>query len=131
MIILLVFAFIAGFITILSPCILSIAPILLATSAEKTRSKPLGIITGLILSFSFFTLATTAIVQATGISPDIFRYVALSIIILFGLTMVIPSFENIFTILTARLARIGGAIEEHASAAKSSEKQSIIKPKLI
>jgi cytochrome c biogenesis protein CcdA/thiol-disulfide isomerase/thioredoxin len=122
MFILLIFAFIAGFITILSPCILSIAPILLATSTESSRYKPLGIITGLIISFSFFTLAMTAIVQATGISPDIFRYIALGIIILFGLTMIIPFFENKFTILTARIARIGSAIEEHVTHSSSPVK---------
>jgi cytochrome c biogenesis protein CcdA/thiol-disulfide isomerase/thioredoxin len=109
----------AGFITILSPCILSIAPILLAASTQGTRYKPFGIITGLIISFSFFTLATTAIVQATGISPDIFRYIALGIIILFGLTMVIPFLENKFTIFMADVARLGTAIEQQASQVKA------------
>ena len=114
MIILLIFAFFAGFITILSPCILSIAPILLAASAEESRYKPLGIIAGLIISFSFFTLSLTAIVQATGISPDIFRSIALGMIIFFGLTMIIPFFENTFALFTAYIARIGSTIQEHA-----------------
>ena len=114
MIILLIFAFFAGFITILSPCILSIAPILLAASAEESRYKPLGIIAGLIISFSFFTLSLTAIVQATGISPDIFRSIALGMIIFFGLTMIIPFFENTFALFTAYIARIGSSLQEHA-----------------
>lgn len=119
MVILLIFAFIAGFITILSPCILSIAPILFATGTEKTRYKPLGIITGLIISFSFFTLSMTAIVQATGISPDIFRSIALGIVILFGFTMIIPAFENIFVTITTRIAHIGSTIQEHATYVKT------------
>jgi cytochrome c biogenesis protein CcdA/thiol-disulfide isomerase/thioredoxin len=119
MILLIAFAFLAGFITILSPCILSIAPILLAAGTEQSRYKPLGIITGLIISFSFFTLSLTAIVQATGISPDIFRYIALCIIILFGLTMIIPAFENAFNLLTARIAHVGSTIQEHATLIKT------------
>lgn len=119
MIILLIFAFFAGFITILSPCILSIAPILLAASAEESHYKPLGIIAGLIISFSFFTLSLTAIVQATGISPDIFRSIALGIIIFFGLTMIIPFFENTFALFTARIAHIGSSIQEHAITIKT------------
>lgn len=112
MIILLVFAFIAGFITILSPCILSIAPILLGTSTQETHHKSLGIITGFVTSFSFFTLAMTAIVAATGISPDIFRYIALTIIIFFGLTMVIPWLEDKFTAMTGFITQIGSSIEQ-------------------
>jgi len=119
MIILIAFAFLAGFITILSPCILSIAPILLATSTEQNYYKPLGIITGLIISFTFFTLSLTAFVQATGISPDIFRYIAFGILIFFGLTMIIPFLENKFALLTARIARLGSTIQEHASSVKT------------
>lgn len=118
MFLLLLFAFLAGCITILSPCILSIAPILLATGTEQSHYKPIGIITGLIISFSFFTLCFTAIIQATGISPDIFRYIALSTIIFFGLTMIIPSFENIFERLTAQITHLGTAIEKQATSIK-------------
>ena len=109
----------AGFITILSPCILSIAPILLATGAQETRYKPLGVIAGLIISFSFFTLSMTAIVQVTGVSPDIFRSIALGVIILFGLTMIIPFFENKFALITSHIAHIGSSIEKQATIIKT------------
>lgn len=99
----------------LSPCILSIAPILLAANAEQSRSKPLGIIIGLVFSFSFFTLSLTTIVRATGITPDIFRYAALGMIIFFGLTMLIPAFENAFNILTAGIARVGNSIQRQST----------------
>lgn len=115
---LLVFAFIAGFITILSPCILSIAPILLTAGTGQSRYKPLGIIVGIIISFSFFTLALSAIIHATGISPDIFRNMALTIIIFFGLTMVIPSLGNAFTQITARITPLGNELEKQSSTIK-------------
>src|SRR3990172_735283 len=111
MFLLILFAFLAGFVTILSPCILSIAPILLTAGANHNHHKPLGIITGLIISFSFFTLALSAIVQATGISPDIFRYIALCVIIFFGLTMIVPSFENAFIAVTGQIARLGSIVQ--------------------
>jgi cytochrome c biogenesis protein CcdA/thiol-disulfide isomerase/thioredoxin len=115
MIVLLGFAFLAGLVTILSPCILSIAPILLTAGANHNHHKPLGIITGLIISFSFFTLSFASIVKATGISPDIFRYFALGIIIFFGLTMIIPAFENAFSRVTGRIAQIGILVQEGAT----------------
>ena len=89
MLLLIIFAFLAGIVTILSPCILSIAPILLTAGSNGNHKKPLGIVVGLIVSFSFFTLTLSSIVQATGISPDIFRYVAIGVIIFFGLTMIV------------------------------------------
>ena len=119
MILLLTFAFIAGFITILSPCILSIAPILLASSADRGYSKPFGIIIGLIISFSFFTLSLTAIVQATGVSPDIFRYSAILIIIFFGLTMIFPALENMITIATARITQLGSFVQNQSTTIKT------------
>ena len=115
---LLFFSFIAGFITISSPCILSIAPILLATGINQNYYKPLGIITGLILSFSFFTLTMATIVKATGISPDIFRYVALFIIIFFGLTMIIPFFEAMLTKALQRIVQWGSFLEYYATTFK-------------
>ena len=119
MITLLIFAFIAGFITIFSPCILSIAPILLTANTEHNYQKPLGIITGLIISFSFFTLSMNTIVQITGISPDIFRYIAIVIIIFFGLTMIIPTLGNIFTTLTSSIVRIGSRLEQQSTYVKT------------
>lgn len=116
MIILLAFAFLAGFVTIFSPCILSIAPILFTAGSNGNHKKPLGIVTGLIISFSFFTLTLSTIVQATGISPDVFRYVAVAVIIFFGLTMIVPSLEHAFTRLTQWIARAGNFVQEHSIA---------------
>jgi cytochrome c biogenesis protein CcdA/thiol-disulfide isomerase/thioredoxin len=114
MFLLIVFAFLAGVVTILSPCILSIAPILLAAGTNHNHKKPLGIIIGLIISFSFFTLTLSGIIQATGISPDIFRYIALGIIIFFGLIMIIPPLEDSFAVLTQHIARIGNIVQERS-----------------
>lgn len=116
MLLLIIFSFLAGFVTIFSPCILSIAPILFTAGSNGNHKKPIGIVIGLIISFSFFTLTLSSIVQATGISPDIFRYVAIGIIIFFGLTMVLPSFEHAFTSLTQQIARAGTFVQEHSIA---------------
>lgn len=79
------FAFLAGIVTILSPCILPVTPIVLASSAGK--QKPLWIIAGFVISFTFFTLFLATIVKAIGIPPDTLRWFAIIIIFLFGLSM--------------------------------------------
>jgi cytochrome c biogenesis protein CcdA/thiol-disulfide isomerase/thioredoxin len=114
MVTLLIVAFLAGIVTILSPCILPILPILLSASTPNERHKPLGIIIGLIISFSFFTLSLSTIVAATGISPDLLRYAAIIIIIFFGLTMIIPSLETYVVVLMKRVSHLGESVQKQS-----------------
>ncbi len=109
MAVLLAFAFISGVITILSPCILPVLPIVLAGGSSGGKARPFGVIAGFVVSFTFFTLALSAIVQALGISPDAMRYVAIALIVLFGLVMLVPRLRELFDVAASRLAsRAGG-----------------------
>ena len=45
MLILLTFAFIGGIVTILSPCILPVLPIVLGTAAQEGKKRPFGVTT--------------------------------------------------------------------------------------
>lgn len=96
MIILILFAFIAGIVTVLSPCIFPVLPILLAGSVGQGKRRPSGIITGFILSFTFFTLALSAIVALTGLSADALRGGAIALIAVFGLFLLIPQWQFYF-----------------------------------
>ena len=107
MIVLLPFAYLAGVVTVLSPCILPVLPIILA-SAFGGRWRPLGVVLGLVVSFSFFTLTLTAIVSAFGISADALRLGGAVIIGLFGLVLIVPALNQRFEYLTNRLASLGG-----------------------
>lgn len=93
MLLLVLFAFLAGLVTILSPCILPILPIVLSGSIGDGKRKPLGIITGFILSFVFFTLFLSTIVSATNVSADDLRNLSVVIILIFGLSLLLPNFQ--------------------------------------
>ncbi|OGG24274.1 hypothetical protein A3A79_03750 [Candidatus Gottesmanbacteria bacterium RIFCSPLOWO2_01_FULL_43_11b] len=86
---LILFAFLGGIVTILSPCILPILPIVLSGGIAGGKQRPLGIILGFIVSFTFFTLFLNAIVRLTGISSDALRLVAVFVITFFGISMVL------------------------------------------
>lgn len=111
MILLLIFSFLAGIVTILSPCILPILPIVLSGGVGGGRRKPLGIIIGFILSFTFFTLFLTTIVKLTGVSADALRTISVIIIFLFGISLLIPGFqilsERLFTKLSGLISTSG------------------------
>lgn len=104
MIILIGFAFLAGVITILSPCILPILPIILSSTVDTGRLRPLGVVTGFIFSFTFFTLFLSTIVKFSGIPAESLRFVSIFILILFGVSLFIPQAqlltEKLFSKLT-------------------------------
>jgi len=107
MIILILFAFIAGIVTILSPCILPVLPIILSGSAGGGKKKPLGIVAGFIASFTFFTLFLTSLVQAFGVSADALRNFSVIILLGFGLSLLIPAvqvwLEKAFSLLSGKV----------------------------
>ena len=56
MALLMLFGFVAGAGTALSPCVLPVLPIALSAGATGGRRRPLGIVVGLAISFTFATV---------------------------------------------------------------------------
>lgn len=104
MFLLLSFAFLAGIVTILSPCILPILPVVLSGSVGSGRKRPIGIITGFVLSFTVVTLFLSVIVQLSGISADVLRNLSVIIILLFGISLLIPKTQVLLEQLFSKLA---------------------------
>ena len=107
MIILIAFALLAGLVTILSPCILPLLPLVLATGSGGGWLRPLGVIAGLVVSFTVFTLTLTALVAALGIPAGALRWIAVGALALFGLALLIPAFGARLAPLFGRLAGAG------------------------
>jgi len=108
MIILLLFAFISGLVTIFAPCIWPLLPIILSATTSGGHKKPLGITLGIITSFALFTLTLSYIVKIIPFDPDILRLFAVLVIGFLGLTLVIPRLtqilEGFVSGLSSRLA---------------------------
>src|SRR3954453_19982826 len=90
MVLLILFAFVAGVGTALSPCVLPVLPIALSAGATGGRRRPLGIVTGLAISFTLVTVAFVYVIQALGLPDDLLRTIAIVGLILFGLALAIP-----------------------------------------
>lgn len=102
MTLLIAFAFLAGLVTILSPCILPLLPIILAGGTTEDKNRPGGVILGFVGSFTFFTLTLSSIVKATGINADTLRNIAVITLVIFGLSLTIPALKHIWERLTSR-----------------------------
>jgi len=108
MLYLLIFAFISGIVTILSPCILPMLPVLLAGSVDNKStgySRPLGIIIGFITSFTFFTLFLSAIVRVLNISGDTMRVLSVIVISIFGISLIVPQLHGLVETFFSKIAR--------------------------
>lgn len=107
MILLIAFAFLAGVITVLSPCILPILPIILTSSiggVNSGKSRPFGVVVGFILSFTFFTLFLSTIVRLSGIPAETLRYVSVFVVAGFGISLLLPQFQALVERLFSKLA---------------------------
>src|SRR5207237_10030252 len=106
---LILFAFLAGVVTIVSPCVLPVLPILLSTSTGGGRARPMGIVLGLAAMFTVVTLAVTAAAQALAVPASWLRIIAIGLLGLFGLSLLIPVFGWRIEWLLSPLTRVVGA----------------------
>src|SRR3989344_5684271 len=95
MLILLLFAFISGLVTILAPCIWPLLPIILSSTVTGGKAKPMGITLGIITSFAFFTLTISYIVKIIPFDPNLLRLFAVGVIGFLGLVLIIPKLSQI------------------------------------
>lgn len=104
---LVLFALLAGAATALSPCVLPVLPVALAGSATGGRRRPLGIVLGLTASFAFTVVALVYVIDALGLPDDLVRTVAIVTLIAFGISLAVPSLA---ARIEAPLSRLGGRL---------------------
>lgn len=106
--VLFLFAFLAGVVTIAGPCILPLLPIILGTSTTRSHaSRPLFIVLGFTLSFAVFAVLFGQFGRLFGLSPETFRYLAATIIGVFGAAMLFPKIqESLFARIQPLLVKI-------------------------
>ncbi len=90
MALLILFGFIAGAATAVSPCVLPILPIALSAGATGGRRRPLGIVAGLAVSFTFAIVVLVYLISALGLPDDLLRKLAIFVLIAFGITLMVP-----------------------------------------
>ena len=92
-------AFVAGVVTVLSPCVLPILPIVLGAAASERKYGPAALAAGLALSFVVVGLLVSTIGFSIGLNAELFRGAAAALIVIFGAVLMLPG-------LQARLARV-------------------------
>jgi cytochrome c biogenesis protein CcdA/thiol-disulfide isomerase/thioredoxin len=90
MALLIIFGFVAGAATAVSPCVVPVLPIALSAGATGGHRKPLGVVTGLVVSFTFALFALVYVIEALGLPNDLLRNIAIVVLFGFGIVLLIP-----------------------------------------
>ncbi|MFZ0729917.1 MAG: cytochrome c biogenesis CcdA family protein [Methylovirgula sp.] len=83
-------AFLAGILSMFSPCIVPLLPLVLGAAVSEHRYGPPALAAGVALSFTALGLFVATIGFALGLDGDIFRRIAAAILVLIGLVLMVP-----------------------------------------
>src|SRR5919201_5335038 len=107
MLLLMLFALIAGAGTAITPCVLPVLPALLSAGALGGRRRPLGIVLGLAITFTVAVVALASLVKGVGVAGSGVRVLAEVVLIGFGLSLLIPGIAARLEAPLAGLSRFG------------------------
>ena len=117
MALLILFGFVAGAATALSPCVLPVLPIALSAGATGGRRRPLGIVAGLTVSFTFATVALVYVISALGLPNDFLRKLAIVVLLGFGIVLMIPPLAARLEAWMSQFASRAGVAQQRAATA--------------
>ncbi len=92
------FAFVAGSLSILSPCVLPLIPVVLGSAAAKGRSGPWLLATGLVISFVAIGLFVSVVGFSIGLDGKFFRAVSAAMLLAIGLLLAVPFLQRQFAL---------------------------------
>lgn len=88
-----VLAYAAGALTILSPCVLPLVPVVLGSAAQKHRFGPLALAAGLVVSFTITGFVIAAFGEALGLDGEIVRVAGAVLLLLIGFVLLVPRLQ--------------------------------------
>ncbi|CAL80316.1 putative cytochrome c-type biogenesis protein; putative membrane protein [Bradyrhizobium sp. ORS 278] len=100
-------AFVAGLLSILSPCVLPLVPIVLGAAASAHPRGALALAGGLALSFTGLGLFIALAGNGLGLDAGAFRLVAAVLMLVIGVVLLVPSWQ-------AQFAVAGGPVQRWA-----------------
>ena len=96
-------AFLAGILSVLSPCVMPLLPLVLGAAASEHRFGPAALAAGLAISFVAIGLFVATVGFAIGLDGDVFRKVAAVLLLLVGVVLMLP-------VAQVRLATVAGPV---------------------
>lgn len=102
-------ALLAGMLTIASPCVLPLLPVLLGTALERPdRWRPVFVVAGFVLAFAGLGIALSVLSNLNASVHDAVRHASIALLALFGLVRIWPQPYDWL------IARVGGPLQQLA-----------------
>lgn len=109
------FAFVAGLLTLFNPCVLPLAPIVVASAGAKDARGPLALAFGLALTFGVVGGIIASLGVELGESAPLRIGSALAMILI-GLAMIVPRVAEVFSRVLAPAGDFGNELSNRLSA---------------
>ncbi len=103
-----VFAYIAGVLTLINPCVLPVLPIVLVGALNANKAGPVALAAGMSLSFVVFGVLVTAFGASVGLTQERLAQIGAVLMVLFGVVLMAPAFARRFEMATAGVAAGAG-----------------------
>ena len=103
-----ILAFGAGSLTILSPCVLPLVPVVLGSAAQKHRLGPVALVLGLIISFTLVGFVLAVFGTKLGVTAEQVRKVGAAILIVAGAYLAHPALQDQVAVRAAPLVAWAG-----------------------
>ena len=99
-----VWAYVAGTLTLINPCVLPLLPIIIAAAFQGSRLGPLMLALGLTLSFAVIGVGVTAFGHLAGIDQMSINRAAAVAMVLFGVILLVPRAQDLLARVASPLA---------------------------
>lgn len=106
-------AFLAGALTILSPCVLPLVPIVLGSAAQRSRGGPLALAAGLVVSFTAVGFLVATLGSETGLDSEQLRWFGAILLLLAGLVLLSQRLQDFLAQAAAPLANWASRRQQH------------------
>jgi cytochrome c-type biogenesis protein len=101
---------VAGALSTLSPCVLPLVPLLIASAVNAHRWGAVALGTGLALSFAIIGIFLATVGASLGLDPETFRTAGAVILAIFGLILLVPRLQSLFATATGALSNSGNQL---------------------
>ncbi len=99
-----IFAYAAGLLTLINPCVLPVLPVVLAGALNANAKGPLALAAGMSLSFVMLGVVITAFGRALGLDEQTVAQAGAVLMIGFGLLLLVPRLGAVFSSATAGMS---------------------------
>lgn len=97
-------AFLAGILTLINPCVLPLLPVIIAGALQSHRLGPVMMALGLTVSFTVVGVLVTAFGHLIGLDEQLINKIAAIVMIIFGIILLLPRAQEKLSNAVAPLA---------------------------